>query len=48
VIHGIHAKSLFGRQGVNFEEFPLVVRQIQGQDALGLSETGEEEHSIKT
>jgi hypothetical protein len=35
MIHGIHAKSLFGRQGVNFEEFPLVVRQIQGQDALG-------------
>jgi hypothetical protein len=48
MIHGIHAKSLFGRQGVNFEEFPLVVRQIQGQDAFMLSETGEEEHSIKT
>jgi hypothetical protein len=34
MIHGIHAKSLFGRQGVNFEELPLVVRQIQGQDAI--------------
>jgi hypothetical protein len=35
MMHGILAKSLFGRHGVNFEKFPKVLRQIQGQDALG-------------